>query len=102
MENPFEIIIEKLNRIEEKLELLEQKKAEQDQLMDIDTLGSYINYQKTSIYGLVQKNKIPYIKRGKLYFRKSEIDNWLNLGKKLTKENIEEHTEEYISKNYPS
>lgn len=68
--------------------------------MDINTLGSYINYQKTSIYGLVQKNKIPYIKRGKLYFRKSEIDNWLNRGKKITQENIEKPAEEYISKNH--
>ena len=88
MENPFEIILEKLDRIEEKLIRIEQMKTDQNELMDIETLGKYINYQKTSIYGLVQKNKIPYIKRGKLYFEKGEIDKWLISGRKTTKEEI--------------
>ncbi len=78
MENPFEMIWEKLNKVEEKMTRLEQNKPDQDELMDIDTLGKYINSQKTSIYRLVQKNKIPYIKKGKLDFLKRDIDSWLN------------------------
>ncbi len=96
MENPFKIILEKLDCIEEKLSRLEQNKAEQYELMDIETLGKYINYQKTSIYGLVQKNKIPYIKRGKLFFEKGEIDKWLIGGRKFTEEEIIMKSKEYI------
>lgn len=99
MENPFEIILEKLDHINEKLSRLEQVKVEGDVLMDIESLGKYINYKKTSIYGLVQKNKIPYIKRGKLYFRKIDIDNWLNQGKRITKEDIRKQSEQYILNN---
>ncbi len=99
MENPFEIILEKLDRIEEKLIRLEQVKVDDDVLMDIDSLGKYINYKKTSIYGLVQKNKIPYIKRGKLYFRKIDIDTWLNQGKKITKKDIQKRSEDYVFNN---
>lgn len=99
MENPFEIILQKLDRIEEKLNCLEKNKTEQDKLMDIETLGKYINYQKTSIYGLVQKNKIPYIKRGKLFFEKREIDKWLISGRKITKEEMKVKTDEYVINN---
>lgn len=101
MENPFKIILEKLDCIEEKLNRLEQNKAEQYELMDIETLGKYINYQKTSIYGLVQKNKIPYIKRGKLFFEKGEIDKWLISGRKITKEEVKVQAVEYIRTNPP-
>ncbi len=96
MENPFEIILEKLDRIEDKLNRQERDKIEVDELMDIDDLGKYIGYQRTSIYGLVQKNKIPYIKRGKLFFRKSDIDIWLNRGKKSTNKDIKKQTEQYF------
>ncbi len=99
MENPFKIILEKLDCIEEKLNRLEQNKGAQFDLMDIETLGKYINYQKTSIYGLVQKNKIPYIKRGKLFFEKGEIDKWLINGRKITKEEIKLKADEYLINN---
>lgn len=99
MENPFEIILEKLNGIEEKLDRIAQSKAEHDKLMDIETLGKYINYQKTSIYGLVQKNKIPYIKKGKLFFEKGEIDKWLLGGRKITKDEIKAQADAYILNN---
>ena len=96
MDNPFELILEKLDLIEEKLNRLEQNKAEQEELMDIETLGKYINYQKSSIYGLVQKNKIPYIKRGKLFFEKGEIDKWLISGRKVTIDEIKVKADEYL------
>lgn len=96
MENPFELILEKLDLIEEKLNRLDKKTEEQEELMDIETLGKYINYQKSSIYGLVQKNKIPYIKRGKLFFEKGEIDKWLISGRKVTIDEIKVKADEYL------
>ncbi len=103
MENPFEIILEKLNSIEVQLnEIKEQQKQEfKDELMNIIELGKYINYQKTSIYGLVQKRKIPFIKAsGKLHFRKNDIDQWLSNGRRLSKEEITKKANEYISNDY--
>ncbi len=102
MENPFEIILEKLNSIEVQLkELKEQQKQEyKDELMDIIELGQYINYQKTSIYGLVQKRKIPFIKAsGKLHFRKNDIDQWLNNGRRMSKTEINKLGDEYLLRN---
>jgi len=87
MENLFHLLMDKLNNIEQQLEELRElhKQEFKDELMDIIELGKYINYQKTSIYGLVQDRKIPFIKAsGKLHFRKSDIDQWLNEGKRKT------------------
>ena len=102
MENPFEIILEKLNSIEGQLkELKEQQKQEyKDELMNITELGRYINYQKTSIYGLVQKRKIPFIKAsGKLHFRKNDIDQWLNNGRRMSKTEINNLGDEHLLRN---
>ncbi len=99
MENPFEIIMQKLSSIEAQLVAIrEQQKQEfKDELMDISELGEYINYQKTSIYGLVQKRKIPFIKAsGKLHFHKSDIDKWLTGGKRMTGEDTKRKAQEYI------
>jgi len=102
MENPFEIILERLDNIEKKLEELKKEKSNEliNELMTIDELGIYINYQKTSVYGLVKKRKIPFIKAsGKLHFRKSDIDEWLDNQKVKTKSDIERMANKYILKN---
>lgn len=60
--------------------------------MDSIELGQYINYEKTSIYGLVQKRKIPYIKASeKLHFHKKDIDKWLNESKKMSRHKANEY-----------
>lgn len=102
MENPFEIILERLDNIEKKLDELKKEKSIEvnNELMTIDELGAYINYQKTSIYGLVKKRKIPYIKAsGKLHFRKNMIDEWLDSRVTRTKSEIEKMADDYIRKN---
>ena len=98
MENPFEIILQKLNSIEVQLSEIKQQlnREHKDELMDITELGRYINYQKTSIYGLVQQRKIPFIKAsGKLHFLKKDIDQWLGESKKMTVEEIKKKALEY-------
>ncbi|AVR46770.1 DNA-binding protein [Christiangramia fulva] len=80
-------------------QLLEQDVSQEDQYLTIEELGELIGYKKTSIYGLVQKNKIPYHKRGKLFFLKSEIMEWLKNGKKTTTEDIKRKADEYLLNN---
>jgi len=72
---------------------------EEDKYLNIEELGELIGYKKTSIYGLVQRNKIPYHKKGKLFFLKSEIMQWLKNGKKTTAKDIQRQADEYLIKN---
>ena len=102
MENPFEIILARLDTIENKLdELRKEKNIEtNNELMTVEEVATYINFQKTSVYGLIKKRQIPFIKAsGKLHFRKSDIDKWLDSKKVKTKSDIEIMGNEYILKN---
>ncbi len=82
------------------LSLIEEEKKEEDEkFLTIEELSDLIGYKKTSIYGLVQKDKIPYHKKGKLFFLKSEIITWLKEGKKSSPTAIQKKAEEYLFKN---
>lgn len=70
-----------------------------DQFLNIEELSKLLSLTKGSIYGLVHKNAIPYHKKGKLYFLKSEILDWIKSGKRETKSSLHEKANEYIIKN---
>ena len=47
-------------------------------IMNVNELAEYISYAKPTIYQYVHKKTIPYYKKGKkLFFKKAEIDEWL-------------------------
>lgn len=65
-------------------------KKEQNFYMNIKETCSFLNLTRPTIYGLTSKRLIPYMKKGKkLYFLKSQLEQWLNEGKKKTVKEIE-------------
>ena len=53
---------------------------------------------KPTLYGYVQRNEIPYHKKGnRLYFFKSEIIDWIKTGKQKTLKELEADTNAYLS-----
>lgn len=105
MENPFETIIERLDRIENVLnELLNTKKngetTQGNQLMNIQEVSQYLSLSTSTIYSKCHSNDIPRIKKGKrLYFMKNDIDKWLSESKQKTNDEIQKMALEYIIKN---
>jgi excisionase family DNA binding protein len=102
MENPFELILERLDRIEKAILNLNIgiPIAEVNHPMDIKELSAYLNKSKSAIYTMTFSNKIPHYKSGKkLYFKKSEIDEWIFSNKIKTNDDIEREAMEYIRKN---
>jgi excisionase family DNA binding protein len=107
MENPFEIIIEQLNRIEEKLIQLngtgvngQYSFGVVNDLMTMEQAGEYLSVSKSHLYKLTSKREIPFIKRGKInYFMKKHIDEWLENYRITTKGEIEEMARDYLLKN---
>ena len=66
--------------------------ASTKKIMTVDELSSYANLAKATIYGLTSKNQIPYHKSPKgrkLYFVKSDIDEWLTSNRRATTAEIE-------------
>ena len=97
MENPFEIILDRLNRIEQQLNDLKittiQEVAPQPvkQWMNVPETANYLSISSSKIYKLTSTMEIPHMKLGKLlYFRKEQIDEWLLKNRVKTRAEIEE------------
>ncbi len=101
MENPFELIMERLDRIEKAISDLKKENTikTESKAMNISEVAKYLNTNIPSIYGLTSRAEIPHYKIAKkLFFKKEEIDEWINSKKIKTKQDIENEVNEYISK----
>jgi excisionase family DNA binding protein len=94
MENPFEIILEKLNQIEILISDIRNSPAILErpslstgkQMMNVQEVAEYLSLSVPTVYGLVSRMKIPNFKRSKrLYFRKDEIDEWIGKSRRKTR-----------------
>lgn len=71
----------------------------EDEIFNIDHLETMIGLTKSTIYGHVHRNTIPFIKKGKmLRFSKIDILKWLEEGKSKTKSDLEAKANEYLAK----
>jgi len=90
MINPFEILLDRLTKIELLLDQLEKKnlttsESSKEKPLTVTGAAEYLNLEPSTIYGLVSKKEIPYSKRHKrLYFLESELSAWLAGGRKKT------------------
>ena len=74
------------------------------EILSIRELEIYADMPKNTIYSLTSQKLIPHYKRGRrVYFRRSEIDEWLNQSKIEVRHNnaadIEEKVQDYILDN---
>lgn len=102
MENPFELIIDKLNNIENLLKTVMKKDNGIDAVSEVFNLNQaaeYVSLSKSAIYKKTSERNIPHFKQGKkLYFKRSELDDWLTTTKIATKAEIENEATNYLFK----
>ena len=61
------------------------------EFLTIKGAAGFLNLAIQTVYGLTSKREIPFLKKGKkLYFKKSELENWLNAGKRKSVDEIKE------------
>lgn len=104
MENPFEIIITKLNHLEKILnEILIEKnqhKATEDKYSDLLTVSQtaeYLSLSKATIYKFTADRIIPHFKRGKrVYFKRSDLENWVTAHRVSSNEEIAQDASNYL------
>ena len=107
MGNPFEIIIQRLDAIERLLyEIKSGKQGDNvpvvyaNELMNVQQVAEYLTLSVQTIYGLVHKMEIPNSKRGKrLYFKRTDIDDWIGQSKRKTVAEIEQEASNYLLRN---
>ncbi|MBF0541237.1 MAG: helix-turn-helix domain-containing protein [Nitrospirae bacterium] len=60
--------------------LLHGKSKADDEIFDVNGLAEYLKVSNKLVYERTHLKEIPYIKKGgKLMFRKSAVDKWLDL-----------------------
>lgn len=102
MENPFEIIIKKLESIECLLvhgEAIEPVVSTKE-LLSVEELSDYLSISKSNIYKLTSNREIPHYKPGGkfVYFKKSEIIEWVSKSRIKTNDEIEHEAENHLRK----
>ncbi len=67
------------------------------EILTITDASELLNLAKPTIYGLTSKGEIPYFKKAKkLYFKRSELLEWLNGGRHKTNAEIEQEATNYL------
>ena len=70
-----------------------------NEILSAEQASQFLNLAKQTIYGLTCKNEIPFFKRGKkLYFKKSELEQWLTEGRQQTLKEIHKDAIRHINK----
>lgn len=70
-----------------------QSKAS-NEFLSIEEATQLVKLTKNTIYGMVSRREIPFYKRGKkLYFKASELSEWLNQKKFATRKQLIEELE---------
>lgn len=77
------------------------KKGDDNERMDVTEAQKYIPSHPAvqTIYGWTSNGQIPYHKIGKrIYFVKSELDDWLSNGKHKPDDDLRKEAEEYVKR----
>lgn len=103
MENPFEVILDKLNNIENLLKTVmknDNGTVTITEVLNLNLAAEYVSLSKSAMYKKTSERNIPHFKQGKkLYFKRSELDDWLTSIKISTKDEIEKVADNYLMKN---
>lgn len=104
MENPFELILEKLNTIETLLKYpVKQDRVVEtspvSNILSITQAAEYLCLSKSSLYKMTSQRLIPFYKVSKkVYFNRVELAEWIDRHKVKTQEEIEQEAILYLSK----
>lgn len=73
--------------------------TESEQFLDVTKASIFLGIAKPTIYAKCSKLQIPHFKKGKkLYFRKKELIEWLQSGKRKTSQQIQAEAEGFNQK----
>jgi excisionase family DNA binding protein len=104
MENPFEIILARLDNIENLIKGIRasdnpQGHTHEPEIMNLIQAAEYLSLSKSSLYKSTSQREIPHFKKGKrIYFRRSELDKWITEVRIKTRREIEVEATKYLSK----
>jgi excisionase family DNA binding protein len=74
-----------------------EKVEKNSEILNIEGASEFLSLAKPTIYTLTSKSKIPFFKKGKkLYFKRSELLEWIEQGKQKTVAEEQQEMDEYL------
>ncbi len=88
-------------QIEELKKLLEESKLQNKKFLTLEESANYLSISKSHLYKLTSRNDIPFYQPTgkKIYFKKTEIDEWIFNSKVQPVSDIENEVEHYLGRN---
>lgn len=95
MEN---FIVQKLNNIEK---ILQEQNLQNKEVLNLEDACKFMDISRSHLYKLTSTRKIPhYCPQGKrLYFKKSELEDWLLRNRSNTNNEMDETASNYVISN---
>ena len=80
-------LLEKVDRLEQKLEDALSQKPEDHEYMNVEQSSDFLQIAKSTLYNKVHKREIPHFKfKGSLRFKRADLRIYLEKGKVITSE----------------
>lgn len=90
------LLHEKLSHIE-RLLTGQQPKEKAKAILNVTEAAAFLHLSVATLYTKVSGREIPFSKRGKrLYFHRSELEEWIAQGRKKTLEEIRQEASLYV------
>jgi excisionase family DNA binding protein len=88
------------NEVKQIKQFIKEQSILRKEILTLEEITWYLGLSKSSVYKLTSKREIPFYSPGgkKLYFKKSEIDNWVYESKITPIKEVENEVENYLSR----
>ena len=84
-------------------DVVKQEQADQQvkaEVMNADQAAEFLHIAKQTLYSMTSRRKIPFYKNGKkILFRRGDLEEWLNSGKREQFSKIQKHGQQYVQDN---
>ncbi len=80
--------------------LLKRQYALSKEILTLDEGAEYLNLSKSALYKMTSKKEISFYNPGgkKIYFKKSELENWILSSKSNSIKEIDDEISSYLSR----
>ena len=88
-------ILQKLGSIEK---LLSEQNLLKKEMLNFNDTCKYIDASPSHLYKLTSTRKIPHFcpQGKKLYFKRTELDDWLQRNRQISKDELEQQAADYL------
>lgn len=96
--NADSLILDKLTEIANKLD---EQNILQKTVLNLNEASKYLNISESHLYKLTSTRQIPHFcpQGKKLYFRREELDEWLQRNRQSSSDEIEQKAADYVLRN---